>query len=225
MNIIYPIKKQYSNLIFNHTKPYEFRNMIPKELNVGDIVFVYETKTTGCGKVIGYFEVGAITKIDYKLSKIGTYYHMDDYARMFCDEYTQKMIEKAKQIRVENYNNAIVMSYLFQDEKLDYMLENSKLPDNPFLPTHSIEYKKYNEAKKKEHEFCDKCDKWLTDIGFYNEYDESTWKYEITIKNPTLFERPIDITWFKAKNEGFVKVPPQGFCYTRSFPSDLLKEN
>ena len=223
MNIIYPIKKQYSNLIFNGIKPYEFRNKIPNNLNIGDIIFVYETKTTGCGKVIGYFEVAAINKIDRKLSKVGTYYHMDDYARMFCDVETQNMINKAKEISVNGYNNAIVLSYLFQDEKLDYMLKHKKLPERIFLPTKTKEYKEYNLAKEKEDKFCYECDKWLTSIGYYNRDDESTWKYEITIKNPTLFKEPIEITKFKTKenNGEFVKVAPQGFCYTNSKVEDF----
>lgn len=221
MNVIYPIKKQYSDLIFNETKPYEFRNNIPKHLHVGDFVFVYETKTTGCGKVVGYFEVAAISKIDRTLAKVGTYYYMDDYANLYCDNYIQSMIKKAKSIRVDGYNNAIVLSYLFQDEKLDYMLKNKKIPEYIFLPTNSIEYEKYNIAKEKEMKFCFDCDEWLTKIGYYNDYDESTWKYEIKIKNPTLFDFPIDITKFKLRDETFVKVPPQGFCYTITKVIDL----
>lgn len=221
MNVIYPIKKQYSDLIFNKIKPYEFRNNIPKNLQVGDIVFVYETKTTGCGKVIGYFEIESIVAIDRSISKVGTYYHMDDYANLFCDEYTQEMIKKAKSIKVDGYYNSIVLSYLFQDEKLDYMLKNKKMPKDNFFTTDSIEYKKYNIAKEKEMKFCSDCDDWLTKIGYYNDYDESTWKYEIKVKNPTLFDTPIDITKFKLRDETFVKVPPQGFFYTISEVSDL----
>lgn len=225
MNIIYPIKKQYARLIFDKTKPFEFRNHIPKNLNIGDIVFVYETKTSGCGKVIGYFEVANIKKINYKCTRVGTYLYMDTYAKMFCDKEVSSMIEKAKRLKIENYYDSFVLSYLFQDEALDYIEKNKQIPpeqENIFFYWNASkeEKEKYDIARQKSREFCDNCDEWLTNIGFYQN-DEASWKYEIAIKNATLFKEPIAIQSFLDQKDLFIKVAPQSFCYTKNTPKDF----
>ena len=211
MNCIFSIKKQYSDLIFNKTKPIEFRNVCPK-LEENDKVFIYETKNGGCGKVVGYFLVDEIKKIPF--SKVGTYLFMDIYANLFCDDETKNMVNKAKQIDLEDCYNDFVLSYLFMDKYLDKMLKTHKPISINFYAFNSNDWKNYSELEKKTRKFLDDCDNWLYKIGFYNSYDYSDWKYQINIKDAIKFENPMDITQFQLKNGKFLNKAPQSFCYT-----------
>ena len=160
--------------------------------------------------VIGYFVVKETREIPH--NKIGTYIYMDLYAKMFCDEETQNQINKAKKINLNGYDNSLVLSCLFRDDCLNEMME-THLPPSNFIPMNSQQIKEFNDIKKKQDNFCSNCDTWLTKIGFYNEYDESLWKYEILIDDVVRFKTPIPITNFKLQNGNYLKRAPQSFCY------------
>ena len=214
MNCIFSIKKQYSDLIFNKTKPIEFRNRLPK-LEKDDKVYIYETKSQGCGKVVGYFIVDSTKKI--KHNKIGTYIYMDLYADLFCDEETKRLVHKAKSINLENHYNDLVTSYLFMEDCLDEMLKTNNPPriyDSYYLKNDN--FRKLQQLEQKQTCFLSDCDEWLRKIGFYDDYDYSNWEYEIRIKDVFKFEKPIDITCFQLRNGNYLKSAPQSFCYTNS---------
>ena len=78
------------------------------------------------------------------------------------------------------------------------------------------EMKEYNLIKQKQTDFCQTCDEWLKKIGFYNEYDESTWKYQINIKNVVKFEKPIDVNKFQLRNGNYITNGPQNFYYIKN---------
>ena len=54
--------------------------------------------------------------------------------------------------------------------------------------------KKYSDlifsGYKKRNNFCNKCDDWLRNIGYYNESDEAFWKYKIYIKEAVRVNYP-----------------------------------
>ena len=66
---------------------------------------------------------------------------------------------------------------------------------------------------KKRNNFCNKCDDWLRNIGYYNESDEAFWKYKIYIKEAVKIT-PTLITEFSLLNGNKLKKAPQSFCYT-----------
>lgn len=206
------MKKQYSDLIFNKIKMLEFRNKIPSHLKENDRVYIYETKSQGCGMVVGYFIVDKINKI--KHSKLGTYIYMDFYANLFCDDNIKHLIKKAKSINLINCYNDLVCDYCLMENYLDEMLETNRPPDIDFLHMNPIEFKKYEMKKNQQKKFLNDCDDWLRKIGFFNEFDESYWEYEIRIKDAIKFTETIPITNFKLNNGHYLKVAPQSFCYT-----------
>jgi predicted transcriptional regulator len=213
MNCIFSLKKCYADLILDGTKPIEFRNVLPK-LEHGDKVYIYETKSKGCGKVVGYFVVDFTRKIPS--FKIGTYIYMDLYADMFCDDYTKNMVKKAKEIELDDYDNSFVLYSLFKDDDLDEMKKTHKPVDHEFWTFSQEDMDKYEKDREKQNKFMLDCDKWLSNIGFYNRYDEADWKYEIRIKEVVKFEKPLDLTNFKNSKNEFMQKAPQSFCYTLS---------
>lgn len=56
MDILLSIKPKYAQMIYNGTKRYEYRRRMPRKLNVGDTVYMYETLPVKA--VTGYFIVG-----------------------------------------------------------------------------------------------------------------------------------------------------------------------
>ena len=212
MNCILSIQKKYADLIFDGIKPFEFRNVLPK-LKKNDVVFLYETKKTGCGKIVGFFTVDSIHKIDYNNTKIGTYLFIDTYAKMFCSEKVQESVRKVKNVELENYYNSYALDFLFEDDIVEKMIETHQPPQREFAQKTQEELKKYNNLKQKQTNFLRDCDNWLTKIGFYNENQESTWKYQINIKNSLRFQKPRDIEQFRLKNGEKLTKGPQSFCY------------
>ena len=213
MNCMFSMKKEYADLIFNEINPFDFRNVCPK-LDEGDKVYLYETKSSGCGKVVGYFIVENICEIPH--SKIGTYLYIDTYAKMFCDEKIQESVNKAKQVEFEDYYNSYVLDFLFMDDLIEEMIKTHKPPIIDYWKMNQDEMKEYNLIKQKQTDFCQTCDEWLKKIGFYNEYDESTWKYQINIKNVVKFEKPIDVNKFQLRNGNYITNGLQNFYYIKN---------
>lgn len=213
MDCMFSIKKEYADLIFNGIKPFDFRNVCPK-LDEEDKVYLYETKSSGCGKVVGYFIVENISEIPH--GKIGTYLYIDTYAKMFCDEKIQESVNKAKQVEFEDYYNSYVLEFLFMDDLIEEMIKTHKPPVIDVWKMNKDEMKEYNQIKQKQTDFCQACDEWLKKIGFYNEYDESTWKYQINIKNVVKFEKPIDFIKFQLRNGKYLTRGPQNFYYIKN---------
>lgn len=56
MDILLSIKPKYAQMIYDGTKRYEYRRRMPRKLNVGDTVYLYETAPVKA--VTGYFIVG-----------------------------------------------------------------------------------------------------------------------------------------------------------------------
>lgn len=78
MDVMFAIRKPYTDLIFNGKKNLEFRKTIPKHVAPGDMIYIYETKGYhGAGKVIGTAIIASISEIvPYK---IGTTYLLPLY--------------------------------------------------------------------------------------------------------------------------------------------------
>ena len=167
-------------------------------------------------KVRGYYTVKDISEINHKELKIGTYLFIDTFAKMFCDEKIQKSVNKAKQVEFENHYNSYVLEFLFMDDLIEEMIKTHKPPVIDVWKMNQDEMKEYNQMRQKQTDFCQACDEWLTQIGFYNEYDESIWKYQINIKNVVKFEKPIDVNKFQLRNGNYITNGPQNFYYIKN---------
>lgn len=211
MNAIFSIDKTYSDLIFTGEKDIEFRK-IKTNLSSGDKVYVYETKKNGCGKVVGYFIIDYIWQIPRH--KVATYNFIYHYARKFSDKETLKMIKKAMDIELIEYDNCLILDYLFDDEALNFMLCYGKPYDfETRMMKIFADTKKYEDMRQKASVFVNEVDSYLYKIGAYQN-DEFYWKYAYFIKSFTKFDTPLDITSFKNLENKEISKAPQSFCYT-----------
>lgn len=210
MNIIISIHNIWANKILSGTKTLEFRNSLPKNIQAGDKVFIYETYFNGGRKsVVGYAKIESFDTIPVK-GRIGFCSFLDYYAeKIIKSPEILKRVQRCNSIELPEYDHSIVYKYMFNDEWLDFMEKNKTLPEvNYFNPIHM---KYLNSADKLSSE----CDDWLTNIGYYNEFCESFYKYYIEISNPVRFNFPIPITEFIGKNDKYLAKAPQSWCYTK----------
>lgn len=213
MNTIFSIHKQYSDKIFDKTKPVEFRHKLPK-LETGDKVYIYETKKGGCGQVVGYFTVKEIKPVQE--TSMASYMYAEKYAELFCDEETQKTVKKAMSIHLDEYDNSLVLCYLFMNECLNEMALSNRPPEESLNNMYK-NMKNYEKQKKKKNEFLNACDNWLREIGFFDKnYNPMNWDYEIWVDEVKRFETPLPITEFLNKNGEAIQKAPQSFCYTNT---------
>ena len=217
MDILLSIRKPYTNLIFDGTKMLEFRNVIGKWINVGDKIYIYETKSNGgSGSVIGYVEIEDIIKIPKY--KAGAYFLLPYFVEKFGTKEEKETVRKATSFKLSRYDMSVVLGFLFDDEALTYMKKNDAVPDiflNSDLKRYSKEsMNSYLENRQKANSLVKRCDEWATKIGFYNDFDESNWKYAIKLKNPEKYKDEVEISKFVDKNKKYMKRAPQSWCYT-----------
>ena len=214
MNAIFSIHKDYIGLIFDGTKNLEFRKSIGKDLKENDIIFLYETKRDlGTGLIVGEVKVKKIVPI--RFHKTGTYTMLPYFVSKYGTEEEKGQVEKAMSVHLTNFDESIVLSYLFDDWTLDYMTKNDDVPDwfkikHPLWPNVT----EYNRIHKKSADLCNRCDEWANKIGFYGKYNASYWRYIIELKEPVKYIRPLLINEFKNKNNMTIYKAPQSWCYT-----------
>lgn len=207
-NIIYPIYKCFNDQIFSGKKPFEFRTKLPNELSIGSKVYIYEPAKHGGSKmVVGEFTVGEIFDCNYFLGCI-------PFMVYFCrnvlknEDYAKKF-ERTFVIDLPEYKKGTAMNFAFDDDAVEYMEKYHKYP--------KISYFSYDDNRRKsrwENQMAmEKCDRWLREIGFYNECDESYYNYSITIVNPIRYETPKPLSDFIKKDGTPVASAPQGFVY------------
>lgn len=214
MDAIFSIRPPFTDMIFNGEKDLEFRSKIGNELFPGNKLYVYETKKNrGLGAVIGSVTIEQIEELPYH--KIGTYNLISHFTEKYGSEEEKKTVKKAMSIRLSNYDESIVLSHLFNDRTLDYMLENDDVPD-PFKqpPYYGYSVKEFNQINEKGKKLLLRCDSWLKTIGYYTENGCTLWEYMIKLKEPKRFIHPKSITEFIKRDGTALKRAPQSWCYT-----------
>lgn len=218
MDSLISIHNIWCNKIFNKEKFLEFRNNIGKDIHAGDKVYMYETYfNKGRKKVVGEFTIKSINPIFKNHSRLGCYSFLKIYAeKVVKDEELLKKVEKALSINLTGYYNDLVLNSLFVPEELEYM-EKYSLPMPTDFETSFKKYsdKSYLEAKNKADKLMKDCDDWLRNIGYYNDLDESNYKYMIEIENPIRYDNPIAISEFELLNGNKIKRAPQSWCYVK----------
>lgn len=142
MDVIYSIRKPYTDMIFTGVKPIELRKKIPAKLEIGSKIFIYETKyKNGIGKIKGVAKVKAIEKINnshqsaisilsfYYLSLFGTKEEKELYEKNSDlldsnENLCEKIKEWGKKIGFYNKNGVSDWEYLI-------LLDNPVLFDFP----------------------------------------------------------------------------------------------
>ena len=206
MNIIYPIYKCFTDQIFDGAKPFEFRRKLPNELKTGDKIYIYEpVKKGGSKMVVGEFTVGEIFECNYYL---GCVPFMEYYCRHILknDDYADKFA-RAFKLNLDGYKKGAPMNFALDVESIEYMEQTGNWPKLRINDDNQKKLRWENQMT------MEKCDRWLGKIGFYNEYDESTYNFAITIVNPVRYENPKPLSDFIKKDSTCVNKAPQGFVY------------
>ena len=193
--------------IFNGTQPILFLKRKGKDMNAGDTIYFCEHGDRYSEKVIGKATISAIKDVPHVFT--ATYMFLPYYVSIYGNEEDKKMIEKAMEVQLDDYDNSFVLCYLYQDEVLEYMRENHKPPSVwPPLPCSCEQINAFLRANKKRDALCNSCDAWARELGFYDKYDRAYWEYIVELKEAVSFNEPMNITSFSdVKGKPLTKKP------------------
>lgn len=227
MNIITSIHRKYTEKIFSGEKPFEFRSKLPNDFGIGDIIYIYETsKNKGVKKVIAECKVKNIIKLTNdkgEYSCFGAYHFIDYYFSHI--KHQEDIAEKFRTVKEEfkdkftNYKYGFIINYALSDIELDHIRKTGRPYDtftefpNGYQDKRLVKLLNDNE---KTYNCIKECDEWLSNIGFYYNYDESYWKYAIELTEIKKYDKPKEISEFIGRNGVALKRPPQSWCYTTS---------
>ena len=222
MDILISTNKKHADLIFQGIKNLFFCKIGPKELKSSDKLYFYEGKRNGGrGKVIGEAKVKEIHAIPNV--KTGTYVMLPMYVELFGTEEEKRQVKKAMKIHLPDYDDSIVLSYLFDDWTLEYMRAHDTLPDSSIINPLWHDIKRYNEAHKKADDLCKKCDIWASKTGFYDNYGHSDWEYMIKFYRAEEYEESKEISQFKRPCGDPIK-KIRSWCYVDKEKYDSKKD-
>ena len=220
MDIIVSLHKNWSQQILEGQKTIEFRSRLPKEIKSGTTMYFYESsKNGGARKVVGQCEVdyiisvvsptggwplyGAFPFIDYYFREIEKDTITANHFREIIEEFDNKKYP---------YRYGYSLCYAFSPIELNSLKNTGKLIDL----TANIDYKLINQLskeKEKSETYIQKCDQWLTEIGFYDDGGESKYKYGIVLKNIEKYDEPLPLESFLDKRGNVIMKAPQSWMY------------
>lgn len=213
MNVIYSIHNDFTKLIFDGTKSVEFRNSIGNKMQIGDRIYIYETrKHHGAGAIIGNVTIKDIKKIPYH--KVGTYFILPYYVEKYGTEEDKNTVKSAMGISLNDYDESIVLNYLYDQKSLDYMKTTHDVPDVLSNLYRGYSPAIFNQLHEKVDKLCNACDNWAKQIGYYDLDDSAYWKYAIEITNPRKYDSGKPISDFQNSMGEVIKRAPQSWCYT-----------
>ena len=220
MDIVISIYGKWSQMILDGKKPIEFRTKLPKNFKAGDKIYIYETAKYGGARAI----VGECT-VDYIISVLNKEGKWPMYgAYPFIDYFFENIKnnkEKAKYYRklkkefdtYENYKYGFILGYAFSELELKSLRETGSLIDTWTIYDKMVVDEIIN-ANEESNKLIGECDDWLSSIGFYNEFEESYYKYGIVLKDAKRYDEPIPITEFLDQNKNTITRAPQSWMYT-----------
>ena len=236
VGVMYPIYKIFNVMIFDKLvlnfknnideelnidkiieckKSFEFRTKLPKELQTGTKIYVYEPlKRGGCKKIVGEFTVGKILDCAYP---IGAYPFMPYFCKNILNNETYaEKFEIALNTPMPHYKKGSAVRFALDEDAIKYIQDTGEWPKlfNEYLE-HSqinVNWKKIEETSK----VIGQCDEWLIKMGFYNDMLESNYKYALEILNPIKYDEPKELHEFKKLDGNSVLKAPQGFIYVQT---------
>lgn len=224
--IIYSLYKHWTNMILDNQKPIEFRTKLPKNLQIGSKIYLYETKKHGgYGAVVGECTVESIIPMlreDGAWPIVGCYPFIEYYLRnvkkdIATADYVHKIQEEFR--CHPNYRYGFITSYMFSEDELNSLRTTGRLLD---LFSYNLMNKedekrliKLFDDKDKAQLLEDECDKWLESIGLYDDGGETIYKYGIVLNNVVKYDSPVPINSFVGLNGAAIETAPQSFCYSK----------
>lgn len=206
-------------MILSNEKPIEFRTRLPKNLNIGDTIYLYESgRYGGSKKIVGECECEDIIPVCSKTGEFplcGAYPFAEYYFANIKKDY--KMYNLYKSVKqefrdLERYRYGFIMDYVQSPLELQNLREKGNFIDTFSLPAE--EAQKVLEENEKGRDTVKEIDDWLKKIGFYNQFDESKYRYGIVLKDVARYEIPRNIYDLKDKNGNAIVKAPQSYMYT-----------
>lgn len=219
MNIILSMYSHWSQMILDGKKPLEFRTRLPKDFHAGDTVYLYETaKYHGARAVVGECIVDDIIPMlspDGKYPLYGAYPFITYWLEHIKGD--KAMADKYRELQKEavaytNYRYGFILGYAQSDAELQSLRSTGSLLDLWELdPQHAAPILRDNEVSKN---LIGQCDEWLSTIGLYNDYEETSYRYGIVLKDAKRYNAAVPISAFADQNGNPITRPPQSWMYT-----------
>lgn len=211
MNVLTSIRKPYTDLIFNGTKPLEFRTRIPTDLEPDDTIFIYESKFKGgAGKVIG--EAKLKQSLEIPKERLGMSFLLPYYADLFCSKEDQEQIQRFLPIKVSHFNRGLIIDELFNVALTNALLKHGALVGYKTYKNLKELYPKSKIQQDKAEALIRSCDEWGRTIGYYNKWDVVHWDYALELYDVKKYPVSKDLSEFEGR-QGPIKQAPQSFCY------------
>lgn len=213
MDVMAACYKHWIDMILAGKKPFEFRVQPWVNAAIGSKLYLYETKRCGgAGMVMGEVTIEKIIPMEFKMSPHPyTFRYWLENIRK-CPEAIAAM-DKIGSFQMSHYKDGYVYNFMLCESFIDYILSHDELPpefntleDRIKNPDH---YAKMESARKLIFGYDD----WMKEIGFWNDFGESSYKIAYQLKEPIRYEYPIPITAFLGANGQSLKRPPQSFQY------------
>lgn len=212
MNIILPVHKHWIEKIFSGEKIYEFRNYIPKHLKPNDTIYFYETsKNGGVQKVVGECKVKSFRNLTYDgiYPMFGCYSFIEDYMEIMEKKPEEaQLFKECKENQLAEFKLGATLCFALSEKAMEDI-------KNGEYPKYDHYDKTSNEARKLGNLYMEKCDNWLSSIGFYDDGGESTWKYAWCLTDVKKYLTTLELKNFKKINGEFVVKPPQSYIYVK----------
>lgn len=223
MDIVISIYKQWSQMILSGEKPIEFRTKLPNDFKSGDKIYIYETARYGGARaIVGECVVDYIIPVlssikNNKWPIYGAYPFIDYYfEHIKGDKDIAEHYRKLKKEfdTYENYRYGFILNYAFCEEELESLRTTGSLIDTFKIFDYDL-VKKIIDKNDIGNKRIEECDKWLSKIGYYNEFDETYYQYGIVLKDVIKYDTPIPTTEFLDRNGNPIQRAPQSWMYTR----------
>ena len=225
MDIMMSIHKEWVDKILSGKKPFEFRKKLPKNFSAGDKIYIYETsKQNGLQKVIGECKVKHILNFANdkgKLPCFGCYPFIEYFMEHIKgDKETADRFKSVKEEfygKFERYKYGFIINFALCDLELEHIRQHGCPIDTWELYPYAEneELKTVLEQNEKANKLLMECDAWLSEIGFYDDTDESFWRYAIELTDIVKYDKPMEIQNFIGKNNKPIRKPPQSWYYVK----------
>ncbi len=219
MDILMSLHNQWSDKILDGTKSVEFRNRLPKNLKEDTTIFIYESGHKGGSKmVVGECKVANIISVlspENKWPLFGAAPFIVYYFREIKkDEITAEIFENViKKFETPEYpyRYGYSLNYVFAEAQLKSLEQTGRLLDVMSLDTAVIN--EIHNQTEKAHQYIEECDNWLTSIGFYNDFEESTFRFGIVLKDVKKYDEPLPLSSFVDQKGNDIGRAPQSWMY------------
>lgn len=197
-NIIMPIRRPWTDLMFAGGKPFEFRNNPGKHWAPGSVIYVYESKANGgAGKVIGSVTIAEIIRFPKKF--IGPPRPLLRYwaENVRCDSELCRLLDILGDYELPGYYQGTVLRYLSSGEEI----LREVMAQGKWVPLDSS-----TDADSKADPQC-QCEDWLTRIGLISPYGKYAYTHAIQLTDIHRYATP------QALSEFGLARAPQSWAY------------